>query len=260
MRLLVMSDIHLEIEKDFELPNDLDFDVAVFAGDISTLVTGTIQWLSTQREGPLQGKPVVAVCGNHEFYGHELTTAREEGRKRAAELSIHLLDPGVVVISGVRFVGSTLWTDFDLYSNPIAAKREALREMNDYRRISIVHGEDRHRLRPNDTLNLHRQDRAFIEAALAEEFNGPTVVVSHHAPHRNSVDSEFLTDPLSPAYASNLTAMITTYQPSLWIHGHDHRHHDYQIGSTRIVANPAGYPMRYGRENVKFDPYFIVQI
>lgn len=258
MRLLIMSDLHLELHS-FELPSDLDFDVAIFAGDISIPVTGTIEWLATQRKGPLHGKPVVVINGNHEFYGEELTAARKQGRERAAELGIHLLDPGAVVIDGVRLVGATLWTDFELYSNPIGAMREAQREMNDYRRIRVLHGDERHLLRPRDTLALHREDRAFIEATLADSFAGPTVVVTHHAPHRLSVDSEFLTDPLSPAYASNLAEIITRYRPELWVHGHDHRHRDYQVGGTRIVANPAGYMLRPGRENVKFDPRFIVE-
>lgn len=259
MRLLIMSDLHLELQS-FELPNDLEFDVAIFAGDISTPVTSTIEWLATQRSGPLRGKPVVVVNGNHEFYSDVISTARKQGTELAARMGIHLLDPGAIVIGGVRLVGATLWTDFELYSNPIAAKREAHREMNDYRRITMLHGDERRRLRPRDTLAFHRQDRAFIESMLAVGFEGPTVVVTHHAPHRLSVDSEFFTDPLSPAYASNLAEMITRYRPELWVHGHDHRHHDYQVGRTRIVANPAGYLLHKGRENAKFDPRFIVEV
>lgn len=259
MRLFVLSDLHLEFEP-YDLPENLDFDVAVFAGDTWKPVSRTIEWLAAQRNGALRGKPVVVVCGNHEFYGHEMTTARTDGRKRAAELDIYLLDPGVVVIGGVRFVGATLWTDFTLLGKQIAAQQHAQRRMNDYRRISILHNEKRRLLRPQDTVNLHRQDRAFIQATLAHQFIGPTVVVTHHAPHANSVAAEFLGDPLSPAFASNLNDMIMTYQPALWVHGHDHRHHDYLIGRTRIVANPAGYPLRNGRENENFDPRFTIEI
>jgi Icc-related predicted phosphoesterase len=259
MRLLVMSDLHLEFES-YDLPGDLDFDVAIFAGDTWKPVNNTITWLSTQQNGALRGKPIVVVNGNHEYYGYELTSVRTEGRKLAAEKGIHLLDPGTVVIDGVRFIGATLWTDFALLGKQIAAKQYAQRRMNDYRRISILHGEKRHLLRPQDTLALHRQDRNFIEARLARDFEGPTVVVTHHAPHRNSVAPEFQRDPLSPAFASDLAGIIMQYQPALWVHGHDHRHHDYLVGSTRIVANPAGYPLSDGRENVKFDPHFIVEL
>ncbi|WP_439494671.1 metallophosphoesterase [Bosea sp. (in: a-proteobacteria)] len=107
MRVWVASDLHLEFDH-FDLPNDLRFDVAVFAGDIWRPISNAIRWLTVQRAGPLQGKPIILVPGNHQFYGHELWSSRAEGRRLADEAGIHLLDPGTVTIGGVRFLGSTL--------------------------------------------------------------------------------------------------------------------------------------------------------
>lgn len=72
MRLLVVSDIHLEFGA-FEFPACLpEFDAAVFAGDIHQPVTAAIEWLVHERDvGALRGKPVFYVPGNHEFYNHE---------------------------------------------------------------------------------------------------------------------------------------------------------------------------------------------
>ncbi|WNJ89575.1 metallophosphoesterase [Bosea sp. 685] len=258
MRLLLISDIHLEFDS-FDLPADLNFDIAIFAGDIWKPVSNSVRWLTAQREGPLQRKPVILVPGNHEFYGTEITASREEGHDLAALSGIHLLDPGTVTIDGVRFVGATLWTDFDLYGRSIASRRVATRGMNDFRRIKIQDAKVRH-FTADDALALHRHDRAFIEKTLAQPFSGQTVVITHHAPHPESVPHEFRGDPLAPAFASNLAGLIMEYRPSVWVHGHDHHHHDYTVGSTRIVANPAGYPLRDGRENRQFDPHFTIEV
>lgn len=53
MRLLVISDIHLECGK-FEFPAPMpEFDVAVFAGDIGQPISAAAQWLSTQSNRPV---------------------------------------------------------------------------------------------------------------------------------------------------------------------------------------------------------------
>ena len=44
------------------------------------------------------------------------------------------------------------------------------------------------------------------------------------------------------AYASNLDDMILDTQPDYWIHGHTHNPESYQIGVTKVLANPKGYP------------------
>jgi len=75
---------------------------------------------------------------------------------------------------------------------------------------------------PADALELHRQSRAWLEGELAKAFAGPTVVVTHHAPHPNSVESRFRADPVTPAFVSDLSLLIERWQPHLWIHGHTH--------------------------------------
>ncbi len=259
MRVLVISDLHLEFDH-FDLPNDLRFDVAIFAGDIWRPISNSIRWLTVQRDGPLQGKPIIVVPGNHEFYGCELAASRAEGRELADGAGIHLLDPGTVTIDGVRFVGATLWTDYDLYGRSDASRRVAARAMNDHKRILLAENGQIRRFTPDDALALHVADRAFIEATLSQPFVGPTVVITHHAPHPGSIPPQYRGDPLTPAFTSDLSSLITRYRPDIWIHGHDHYQHDYVVGSTRVVANPAGYPRINGRENKSFDPYFTIVV
>jgi Icc-related predicted phosphoesterase len=107
----------------------------------------------------------------------------------------------------------------------------------------------------------HRLDLAFIRKELAEEFDGPTVDVTHHAPHRNSVQPRHEGSSLTPAFVSDLSRVIEEFQPDLWIHGHDHGSHDYRVGKTRIFANQVGYPNLHGdRENPWFDPRCVIEL
>ena len=261
MRILEMSDIHLEFGP-FSLPDDItDFDVAVFAGDISRPISSAIEWIDIQRRSALKGRPAIFVPGNHEFYGTEIGAALREGKALAQTAGIHLLAPGAVIIGGARFVGGTLWTDYNLLGDARSARRAALSGMNDHRRITVVEAGRRMPFRPVHALSLHRQDLAFITQTLEEPFDGPTVVATHHAPHSKSVQPQYEGDPLSPAFASDLCNVIERYQPALWIHGHDHGSHDYRVGLTRVVSNQAGYPKGEGaRENPRFDPRLVLDL
>jgi Icc-related predicted phosphoesterase len=106
----------------------------------------------------------------------------------------------------------------------------------------------------------HRLDRAFLNSELDRWHDGTTVVVTHHAPHPGSVQRRHQGSPLSPAFASDLSELIIPYQPEVWIHGHDHGCHDYQVGETRIFSNQAGYPNGRARENSGFNPLAVIQV
>ena len=64
------------------------------------------------------------------------------------------------------------------------------------------------KLTPHDTLRLHRQQRQWLQDKLAEPFAGPTVVVTHHGPHRQSLAPRFAADWVSTAYLSELPASL----------------------------------------------------
>lgn len=261
MRVLVISDIHLEFGP-FSLPSNLSkFHAAIFAGDISRPLSSGIEWLETQRHGVLKGKPIIYVPGNHEFYQEEYYNAVRIGQELAASYGIELLAPGHVVIGGARFIGCTLWTDFSLQGTPEMSRYAARHGMNDHRLIKIARNGRKRNFTPEDAARLHREEVAFISNNLSVPFSGPTIVVTHHAPHPGSVQPKFRGDQLAPAYATDLSALIDRYQPELWIHGHDHGSHDYTVGKTRVLANQAGYPLRGGgRENPTFIPGLVVDV
>ncbi|SDM47965.1 Calcineurin-like phosphoesterase [Methylobacterium phyllostachyos] len=245
-RLWVFSDLHQDCPENawdpaaHEPPDG--FDVAVVAGDVHMPLARALDWLGER----LPGVPVVYVPGNHDFWwdrGEERYTIHDQvarGRDRAAALGIHLLIDDAVLLDGIRFLGGTLWTDFRLgsFSLTHAFRTAQGRDgMVDYRRIRTGH-RSRDRIEPEEVLAMHRATRAFLGAELARPHDGPTVVVTHHAPHPDS-----LADPhahLAWCYASDLTGLIEERGPNLWVHGHAHRHIDYWIGRTRVVCNARG--------------------
>lgn len=251
MKLLLLSDLHLEL-RDLALPEQLDFDVAVLAGDILWPGVALPQWL---QRSPLlrRARAVVAVSGNHEYFDrvlqHEAASMQQAAQASAAP-PLHLLDCAEVQIDGVRFLGCTLWTDFELRidtpGGPVSDRERGIttasRVMADYRTIGWYDapGATARRLTPHDTLRLHRQQRQWLQDALARPFAGPTVVVTHHGPHRQSLAPRFATDWVSTAYLSELPASFFEV-PVLWVHGHTHSSHDYRIGNCRVVCNPRGY-------------------
>ncbi len=246
-RLWIWSDIHAEFPENAwdpaaHAPAD-GFDVAVVAGDVHTPLTRALDWLGER----MRGTTVAYVPGNHDYYfngGEDRYTIydqMERGRDRAAALGIHLLLDETVTLAGVRLVGATLWSDY--YLSPYGVT-QAMRiaqgrfGMNDYRRIRTG-PRSRNRIEPPEILAMHRASRGFIEAELARPHDGPTVVVTHHAPHPASLPDPH--DDLAWCYASDLTGLIIDRGPDVWIHGHVHRASDYRVGRTRVLSNPRGH-------------------
>ena len=230
MKVHVLNDLHIEFE-DFEPPMT-STDVVVLAGDIGVGLEG-LHWAQKQ----FSDRPVIYVPGNHEYYRHN--TDLIDDLKAGALQNMHVLNDDQVVIDGVRFLGSTLWTDFALQGpeNQVPAMLEAQQYMTDF---AIIGHEDRG-FTPRDALRLHTDSRAWLTSMLAQPFNGKSVVVTHHAPSSRSISRRYVGDPLSPAFASNLESLMDDHRAVLWVHGHVHDSFDYEIGSTRVVCNPRGY-------------------
>lgn len=255
MKLWIMSDIHIELSRGWDLPHPAerpDFDVLVMAGDLMPAMERGVEWLAER----VTDHPVIYVPGNHEFYGADIDRTVEKARAAAQGTNIRVLQNNVVSIEGVQFLGTTLFTDFNLWGNAPVAMNAALLAMNDYKRIR----RDRHRyrLRPIDVLARHTQARVFIASELAKNEPGRRVVViSHHAPYRNACGEGYRI--LSAAYTSDLDALIEhEWKPDIWIYGHTHESADFTVGRTRIVSNAKGYG--FLPENPSFDPTFTIEI
>ena len=263
IRLLILSDLHLEHRPSWSLPDGSpDFNVAIFAGDIAGSPREAVEILLTQPA--LAKRPIVYVPGNHEFHGGEIEARLSEGCAATVGTRVNMLDRETVVINGARFIGAILWTDYDFFPG---IKDEAMiyaaKSLEDHRAIRIRRGARSLAFTPADALARHVADLAYIESELARPFAGPTVVVTHHAPHRKSVAFEHLDNMLTAAYVSDLSATIERGKPRLWAHGHTHASFDYEVGGCRIVCNPEGYCLGDRgpeKENPKFNERLVIEV
>jgi Icc-related predicted phosphoesterase len=262
MKIQIASDLHLEFSADFRahgvrsahamrppgLAPSPDADVLVIAGDIHA---GTAAF-ETFRDWPV---PVLYVAGNHEAYGLGWTQTIDACRA-ASDGRVRFLERDGVVIDGVRFLGATLWTDYELFASrhPRDAAMEIVGDaLADYRRIGDFI--------PTTALEEHRTARAWLAQELARSFAGPTVVITHHGVHPQSVHRRYGDDPVSAGFVSDLSDLLP--KADLWIHGHVHDSFDYRVAGTRVVVNPRGYPFPKdpGRfENTAFDPLLVVEV
>jgi len=251
MRLHVLSDLHLEF--DSEPPAVVeDADVVVLAGDICTGADG-VRWA---REWA-QGRPVIYLAGNHEFYGHAFPDVIASLRDVATGTSVHVLENDELVIDGVRFLGATLWSDFD-FDGPDRREismRVCARVVRDYQQIE--YGPENRPLRPADTRAAHVRSREWLTERLAEPFDGPTVVVTHHQPIVTGQPPNAALRAIAGAFVSDLSPLIGAEREALWIFGHTHRSADLVHDGTRVLSNQRGYP----HEPVAgFDPGMVVEI
>lgn len=248
MRLRVLSDLHHEHFPDQrrELP-PAAADVIVLAGDIHEHLQG-LHW--AREEFP--DSEIIYVAGNHEFYHSDLPELMQAMRNLARALDIHFLEQDAVILEGVRFLGTTLWTDFQLYGQSASelACEQAQLLMPDFNTVDYF----TQPFTPDMSRELCEASCEWLAAKLDEPFDGPTVVVTHHAPSARSIPAHYVGDALSPAFASDLEGLAE--RCDLWIHGHVHEYLDYRIGEARIVANPGGYP----GEDSGFDPCRVIEL
>ncbi|MGC3873223.1 metallophosphoesterase [Halomonas sp. GXIMD04776] len=253
MRLQVLSDLHLEhFDNGREIPK-VAADVVVLAGDIHSANLG-LEWAAEC----FTELPILYVPGNHEYYGQQMAGLRRQMQTTAKRLGIHLLDNEALVLGGVRFLGTTLWSDFQLYDglpehDSERTRAKALAFMPDF---SIIEEPAGAVFTPEASTALHRQAREWLESALSEPHDGPTVVISHHAPLAECIPAQYRGDALSPAFASSLEALMGKME--LWIHGHVHEPVHLKVAGTRVIANPGGYPEEF--EPALFQPGLVVEL
>lgn len=253
MKLNILSDLHLSCGA-LEVSRN-DADVVILAGDIARPKEAACWALGF-------AKPVLYVPGNHEFYGDSIVGAAEELKRLCAGTAIHVLDNDQVIIEGVRFLGTTLWTDFMLWTDGeerALAMQEAQRFMRDFSKIHVDEPVPR-LFTPDDAAALCRADAQWLESRLAEPHAGPTVVITHHAPSRQSIHSRFAGSLLNGCFVSDLQHLAGGQRAQLWVHGHTHDSFDYMLHGTRVVCNPRGYAKDGVNENPLFDSNFVVEI
>ena len=253
MKLNILSDLHLGLGP-LEPPRN-GADVIILAGDLAR-PKQAVSWASGL------SKPAIYVPGNHEFYGGSIAAGTDELRRLCGASGIHLLCNDEIVIAGVRFLGTTLWTDFMLFGEGekrVEAIQQAHGFMRDFSRIRVDET-GQALFTPADSAALFALQSAWLEHRLAQAHAGPTVVITHHAPSRKSIHPRFADSLLNACFVSDAEHLIDASRAQLWVHGHTHDSFDYVVNGTRVVCNPRGYAKNGANENPLFDPNFLVEI
>ena len=252
MKLHVVSDLHLSVAG-FDLP-ETTADWIVLAGDIAR-PTEAQAWARRL------GKPVIYVPGNHEFYGGSVDGTLRAMRALSAGTNVHVLEADELIVDGVRFLGATLWSDFSVVGEAERGQAQelAVAMIRDFSRIRADASAER-LFSPDDSTALFRRSTAWLERKLAQSFDGPTVVVTHHAPSRQSVHVRFAGSPLNACFVSDAEHLMGDERVALWIHGHTHDSFDYRVAGTRVLCNPRGYVKNGINENAGFAADLVVQV
>lgn len=272
MKCRICSDLHLDFDvfhnAPLWLPPALDDDsetTLIIAGDLWTerkflrnrdMVTGK-SWLKTISQ---QFKAIVFVLGNHDYWQENISYEHEKIRKEMYEQGIdncYLLENTSVVIDDAKFVGGTLWTDYDR-GNPLVKVAAAGTMANDHTRIR--YGVDYRKVRSDDLHWMHTRTKQYIfDNAVKDCAGQKVVVVSHMAPSYNSIAMKYTTaynHDTNYYYYSDLEGDIIDSDISLWVHGHCHDTSDYMIGETRVVCNPRGY----SGERTGWDSELVIEV
>jgi predicted phosphodiesterase len=243
MRLRILSDLHCEFHhdegKDFmSFQHDDDYDVIVIAGDLTLATMASKTFMHIQNAA--QGRQIVYVLGNHEYYRSTPTEARDLLKNIEKSIkNLHVLDDNFVVIDNVRFVGSTLWFEHS------GEHEQFDKNLSDF---SAIKG-----FRPWIGTKS-KVCKSFIWDNVRER----DVVVTHHMPHALSIHQCYKGSLLNRYFIHDVTNVVENRNAQLWIHGHTHSSVDYRVGTTRVVCNPYGY--RGNGENSQFNYRFTVDV
>lgn len=271
MHIQLLSDLHLEENSALQPQRAPGADVLVLAGDIGSYQGGSaLSALGDEDFGlgrfadwPV---PVIVVPGNHEYDALDFDATHARLRATCERLGLIWLERETIVLHGVRFVGTTLWADFDALAprgstaslaDQLQARHKAFRAADYYLRIAATTRGGAPFLA--EQIREHALVcQAWLRAALAEPFDGPTVVVTHFAPSLRSADPRYGLRPGTAGFCNALDDLLP--QADLWLHGHLHCAIDWRddSGRCRVVANPLGYEKK--GEQAAFAPQLAIAL
>lgn len=269
MKIQLLSDLHLEVHPHWVPRVASGADVLVLAGDIGSYQPGSRLMdadFGLARFSPHHGwpTPVLFLPGNHEYDMLDFDCAHARLRETCERLGMLWLEREQVVLQGVRFIGTTLWTDFDALGpraddvhatlgQLLKAREKAFRAANFYLRKT---GATRNAL-PMLAQEVREQGlvcQHWLRQALTQPYQGTTVVVTHFAPSLRSADPRYGPTPGTAGFCNALDELLPC--ADFWLHGHLHAPSDYLHQGCRVVANPLGYARK--NEQIGFRPGLLI--
>ena len=247
MKLKLLSDLHIEgfLNKNI-YKNPDNADVLVLAGDINVNATRVFSDLTRFADN---FEMVIYVPGNHEWYHNSYEEFDAQLRDKLDILpNVKYLSNNCVVINGVTFIGTPLWTNFrgnDRYAEEVKGL------ISDFRWYT-----------PQECKKRGEFAQMWLKDTY-ENIPGTKVIVTHWLPAIECISPKFATEvTLNRYFANDMGERIKELSDiPYWFFGHTHDSVDITLGETRLIANPAGYRHRSGYyENPKFSESAIYEL
>lgn len=247
-RIQIASDIHMEARP--WTYRAAEADITVLAGDLIPFPRAHQVLPGFFRSLP--ERPTIIVLGNHDRWGCQVDLVVPHWReliRQSGRQDIHLLDDEWLDIGDLRVVGSTLWSDLQLYQDrelPEVTWRNVLRGAMDFQMIPGF--------TIQEFLRRHQQGRDVIRQA--KQGHDRVVVVTHFVPCPEGINPRWVGNPLNPYFTSDARDLMDE-RVKLFISGHTHDSYDVVVNGVRCVCNPRGY---HKGENPAWDRQLVVEI
>ena len=154
------------------------------------------------------------------------------------------MDNESIIIDNIKFIGSTLWSNFELKG--LIEKKESMKwakqNIADFTYIfkPNENGDGKyHCFTSEEMVKENEKSQQFIDYELKRNpFDGEKIVVTHFAPHPKSIHPNFSRGDTS-YWVNNLEHLMGFSQ--YWVHGHTHSSFDYEVKGTKVICNPRGF-------------------
>jgi Calcineurin-like phosphoesterase len=264
LNLQVLSDLHFESNRDFTPQIHPECEVLILAGDIGIAGKGHLQIglakivdavASARLTHPSCASRILYVPGNHEYDRQDWDAAHLQIQSICEAHGISFFEHADEIIGGVRFLGTTLWCDFDLLGSAMREKA-----MLTAKRYLASTGSTRFGvpMMAEHIRQIGLENRQWLSdrLTLRDPAARKTVVITHFAPSGSSADPRYGLEPATASFCNDADDLIP--KANLWIHGHLHSPTEYMKSGCRVLSNPLGYAKK--GEQVNFKPMALIQI
>ena len=256
----IVSDIHLEhwchgsyTKQDIAVHMSKAVPPVPTDKDATLILAGDISPYHIQRKWMLEAvsprfKKIVYVAGNHEHWANRLTDWNGEAQNLETDFAnvyVGQTNEACRTISDkdgeLDIVYATMWApygrDNPVYEAVLAGNADCRRIMADW---------TLRQCNPKDFQDMYTAELKGIKDILIEshKHGKPAAVVTHHVPSLKLRLPGLDPDPFDDMFMSPHAEcfMHEDWAPKFWFFGHTHKAWDIQIGKTRCVSNPYGYP------------------
>ncbi len=242
-KIFSISDLHLEY---YEKPQTLyqniknllpQADILVLAGDIGyPMDSHGDKYMFLLDRFKQQFKQVILVPGNHEYFqtkNFDRDEIIDKLNTICKKTSCHLLNNDTIDLNGIRFVGTTLWTDIDPRLKCLANTKgktfgSIFKDFESYQ-------------------NEYRTCLKFLQKELAKQHE-KKVIITHHVPSYSLQHSKYKNKKMydmsgiDSMFYSEILDLLNLADVKYWFCGHTHESGSMMYRNTQIIINPVGAP------------------